>query len=252
MRGVVDLHSPYLPAVDDGVKSEDDGVALVRALHSIGFDHVVATPHMRPGMFDNQAAPLREAYSTMRARLDRETDVPTTELASEHFFDDVVYQRLMSGDGLPYGVGRAVLIEFSPESFPVALANRLFDLRRKRLRPIVAHPERYQPFWRAPKKEAETMRRAGGVLLLDVAALDGKYGSKSQRTAEDLVEEGAYYAACSDAHRADDATSVARGIRRLEQLVGLEESMTLLRDNPRRILAGTTVCPRSVTVVFMG
>lgn len=238
MRGFVDLHSHYLPSVDDGVRSEDDGVALVRALRAIGFDHVVATPHMRPGMFDNQAAPLREAYATMRARLDRETDVPTTELASEHFFDDVVYERLMRGDGLPLGVGRAVLIELSPEAFPVALAHRLFDLRRKRLRPIIAHPERYQPFQRSPKKEAETMRRAGGVLLLDVAALDGKYGSKAQRAAETLVEESAYYAACSDAHRADDAVAVARGIRRLEEMVGEEEAAMLLRDHPRRILAG--------------
>ena len=238
MRGFVDLHSHYLPSVDDGVKSEDDGVALLRALREVGFDHVVATPHMRPGMFDNQAAPLREAYAAMRLRLDRETGVPTTELASEHFFDDVVYERLMRGDGLPYGVGRAVLVEFNPEAFPVALAARLFDLRRKRLRPIVAHPERYQPFWRSPKKEAEAMRRAGGVLLLDVAALDGKYGSKAQRTAEALVEEDAYYAACSDAHRADDAIAVGRGIRKLAEMIGPEDATVLLRDRPRQILEG--------------
>jgi protein-tyrosine phosphatase len=238
MRGFVDLHSHYLPCVDDGVRSEDDGVALLRALRSVGFDHVVATPHMRPGMFDNHAAPLREAYAAMRARLDRETDVPTTELASEHFFDDIVYERLMRGDGLAYGVGRAVLVEFNPESMPVQLSHRLFDLRRKRLRPIIAHPERYQAFWRSPSKEAENLRRAGGVLLLDVAALDGKYGSKSQRTAEQLVDEGAYYAACSDAHRAEDAVAVGRGIELLEQSIGAEEAMVLLRDHPRRILSG--------------
>ena len=44
--------------------------------------------------------------------------------------------------------GGAVLIEFNPNALPLQLHARLFDLRRRRLRPVVAHPERYAPFWR--------------------------------------------------------------------------------------------------------
>ena len=247
MRGLVDLHCHYLPNVDDGVRSEDDGVALLRALASVGFEHVVATPHMRPALWDNGAAMLRDAYASMRARLDREIEsstaegahgLPTTSLAAEHFFDEKIYAALMDGQGLPYGVGRAVLVEFSNEQLPVALAARFYDLRRKRLRPVVAHPERYEPFWRKPAEAAVTMRRAGGVLLLDVGALDGKYGSKAQRTAEALVDDDAYYAACSDAHREDDVGPVSRGIEKLRARVGDEGADLLLRVRPRSILEG--------------
>ncbi len=238
MRGYTDLHCHYIAGVDDGVRSEDDGVALLRALHAVGFDHVVATPHMRPAMFDNHAAPLREAYAQLRLRLDREADLPETSLAAEHFFDDVVFERLLRGQGLPYTAGRSVLIELATEQMPVALPARLFDLRMKRLRPVIAHPERYTVFHRDPTKQADALRKAGAVLLLDVCALVGKYGERALRAAEQLVENDGYYAACSDAHRIEDAEITGRAIDRLHALVGREAGEVLLRDRPKEILQG--------------
>jgi protein-tyrosine phosphatase len=238
MQGFIDLHCHYLPAVDDGVKTAEDGRALLLALRGIGFAHVVATPHMRPALWDNQAPALREAYAAFASSVQGRPEFPTTALSAEHFFDDVTYGRLARGEGLPYEKGRTVLVEFPYESLPVGLAARFFDLRMKRLRPVVAHPERYEPFWKGPEKAAESMRRAGGVLLLDVAALVGKYGSRAQRAAEELVRCAAYYGACSDAHRPGDVDEVAGGIARLRALAGDDELRRLLVTGPGEILAG--------------
>lgn len=237
MRGFVDLHCHYVPRVDDGVRSEADAVALLRGLRAVGFDHVVATPHIRPSMFDNDAAALTQAYAALSDHLAREEGLPSRSLAAEHFFDDVVFGRLMRKQGLAYGEKkRAVLVEFSSELLPVALHSRFFDLRRNLLRPVVAHPERYEPFWRKPGEAQEAMRRAGGVLLLDVAALEGKYGTRARDCAEALLEQKAYYAACSDAHRPEDAEVVGRAIEKLEKFVGQKEANRLLADGPRQIL----------------
>jgi protein-tyrosine phosphatase len=242
MSGFVDLHCHYVPGVDDGVRTLDESLALLRALRTVGFETVVATPHMRPALWDNRAAPLRDAFEPVRARVEEaraagET-LPAVELSAEHYFDDVVYGRLIKGEGLPYRAGRSLLVEFAYEALPLNLPARFFDLRMKRLRPVVAHPERYEPFWKKPSAAAESMRRAGGVLLLDLAALVGKYGRKAMQTAEALVEEGAYYAACSDAHRPEDAAAVGESIPRLRALGGDEEVDRLLRRGPKEILDG--------------
>jgi protein-tyrosine phosphatase len=171
-------------------------------------------------------------------------------LASEHFFDDVVFGRLVRGEALPYGGPRridpvaprlaAVLVEFGAGAFPLGAANRFFDLRRAGLVPVLAHPERYDPVW---KDDAclDPLLDAGAHLLLDVCALTGKYGRAPQRAAEKLLEEDAYEAACSDAHKPADVDIVARAIDRLEALAGPEEARRLLSDGPRAILmaAGT-------------
>jgi protein-tyrosine phosphatase len=258
VRGFVDLHCHWVAAVDDGAKTTDESLAMLRGLHQAGFDHVVATPHMRPGMFDNDRARIEQAFASMRTALATGGVLPAVHLSSEHFFDDVVYGRLLRGEAVPYPrlqgavfeaasvpVGppepgaprRAVLIEFGPTAFPARVQHRLFDLRRAGLTPVLAHPERYEPVWRDDAC-LDAVLDAGAHLLLDVCTLVGKYGRAPQRAAEKLLQEDAYAAACSDAHKPRDVEQVVEAIERLEELVGRDESLRLLAEGPRTILRG--------------
>jgi protein-tyrosine phosphatase len=247
MRGFVDLHCHWIAGIDDGARSQADGLALLEGLHAAGFSFVVATPHMRPGMFDNDRAALVAAYDAMRPALaSHARPLPAVGLSSEHFFDDIVFDRLRKSEALPYpSLGASafaeerapsVLVELPPERFPQRLQQRFFDLRRIGLRPILAHPERYQPVW---KDDAclDPLLDAGAHLLLDVCSLVGKYGRAAQKSAERLLEDGAYEAACSDAHKPSDVEAVVRAIERLEVLAGREEAYRLLSTAPRGILA---------------
>ncbi|MBX3262847.1 MAG: protein tyrosine phosphatase [Labilithrix sp.] len=249
MSGFVDLHCHWIAGIDDGVRTPDEGVDLLRRLRAAGFELVVATPHMRPAMFDNDRRALELAFAAMCPRLVGREDLPEVHLASEHFLDDVVFGRLVKGQGLPYpdlgaaggeaasGARRArgVLVELSPQGFPTHVQRRFFDLGRAGLRPVLAHPERYQPVW---KDDAclDPLLDAGACLLLDVCALVGKYGRASRKAAEKLLDEEAYEAACSDAHRPADADVVVEAIEALEKRVGRAETTRLLRDGPRGIL----------------
>ncbi len=245
MRGFVDLHCHWIAGIDDGVRASNEGIELLRRLKKCGFDMVVATPHMRPGMFDNDKRMLLASFAAMQPDVVAEADLPDVHLASEHFFDDVVFGRLVKGEGLPYpylgptipgqASKRGVLIELNPRGFPSQLAHRFFDLGRSGLIPVLAHPERYEPVW---KNDAclEPLVDAGARLLLDVCALVGKYGRASQKAAEKLLEEGAYEAACSDSHRPADADETAKALAVLEKRAGRAETERLFRDAPREIL----------------
>jgi protein-tyrosine phosphatase len=237
MPGFVDLHCHWLPGVDDGARTLAEAVELLEALHGIGFERVFATPHMRPGLFDNSAASLRVAYDGTQAQLQSMSHLPERDLSSEHFFDELVLQRLASGQGLPYPGGGAVLLEFYENAFPPRVDQLLAELRRGGLVPVVAHPERYRILWQRPEI-LERLLDVGAVALLDVAALVGKYGRGPQRCAELLLERGAYRAACSDAHRPEDVSDVARAIRWIADHYGEDELHALLSEGPRSILRG--------------
>ena len=237
MRGFIDLHCHWIAGIDDGAPSDDEGIAMLGALHQAGFDRVIATPHMRLGMFDNDRAILTDAFERMLTLVHATSGLPEVGLGCEHYFDDVVYKRLLDGEALPYPGGRAALLEFYGVDFPPIIVERLFDLRRRRLLPVIAHPERYRHLWGKPEA-LERLVDAGIAALLDTGALVGKYGREPQRAAEMMLDHGLYHAACSDAHRAADVADVLRGMDRIVELFGDEELDFLFREGPACILAG--------------
>jgi protein-tyrosine phosphatase len=237
LRGMCDLHCHYLPQVDDGVRSSADGRALCLGLAELGFTTVVATPHMRAGMFDNHKPQLLAAYEAFVAEA-AGAGLPETGLAAEHFYDDVFFERLERGEALPYPGGHAALVEFANDRLPLRVEHGFFRMQVRGVRPVLAHPERYSPLWK--NDEPLRMLTERGVLaLLDMMALVGKYGQRPQRAAEAFLEDELYYAACTDSHKPDDLELVANAIERLTALAGVEIATRLLAEHPRRILAGT-------------
>lgn len=237
MSGYIDLHCHCVPGIDDGARDLDESNEILSALGSLGFTRVVATPHMRPGMFDNTKVSLVEAYEAFTQSAAQYGKWPSIELSSEHYFDDVIFRTVMDGGGLPYPGGRAILLEFYSSDFPLTVDHRLADIRRSGLLPVIAHPERYEPLW----KDSEVLERlldVGCVALLDAAALVGRYGKKAQKCARAMLERGLYRAACSDAHRRTDVEATAKSITWITDEYGREEVEELFLAGPEAILAG--------------
>lgn len=238
MKGYVDLHCHYIPAVDDGVRTFEEGVRLVTGLCSIGYDVVVATPHIRTAMFENRKPGLERAFGEFRQLTSDVPGMPALGLGAEHWFDDVFWQLFSDRQAVPYPGGKAALVEFPPDSFPMRVEERFFEMNVRGVRPVLAHPERYSPLWK--KSDAiDPLLEVGVLPLLDIMALTGKYGRRPKKAAERMLEEGVYYAACSDSHRPGDVEVVADAIDRMRRLVGEEETIELLAVNPRHILDGT-------------
>jgi len=235
--GLIDLHCHFLPGIDDGAPTPADGIAMLEGLGQLGFTRVIATPHMRPGMFDNERAGLEAAFARFTPLLEQRR-VPAIELSSEHYFDERIYSRLLSGEALPYPGGRAALLEFYDIDFPPIIEQRLFDLRRRRILPVIAHPERYRPFWDRPESLGRLVEQ-GVATLLDCMALTGKYGRRPQRAAEELLEAELYHAACTDLHRPADLAVVEQSLKLIEKRYGAEEIAFLFHDGPLALLDGS-------------
>lgn len=234
MGNFIDLHCHWLSGLDDGAPSPAVGQRMLDGLAGLGFGRVVATPHMRPGLFDTTRQQIQRAFEEQRPpRSDLRLDV-----SAEHYFDDVVLERLRNGEAVPYPGDRAVLLEFYAMDLPPQLDRVLAQLKRQGITPVIAHPERYQTLWKSPKR-LEQMVDAGAMTLLDAGALVGKYGKTPERVARHLLEEGLYHAACSDAHRTEDLDSLQQAMTWITQEYGTSELEALFVTGPTQILEGT-------------
>ncbi len=219
---------------------------MLRALAALGFAHVVATPHMRPGMFDNRRSHLVERFVAVTPLLEGLVGLPDVSLGSEHFFDEQVLSEVRLGQALPFRAsgdpslerrGGAILVEFHDLTPAGLIERQLFELQTLGYIPVIAHPERYRAVWENPGV-LERLVELGSVALLDTAAVVGKYGEQTRRSAEQLLALGLYDAACSDAHRPADVAEVARGMDWLCEHYGTEELQFLLETAPRALLSG--------------
>jgi protein-tyrosine phosphatase len=236
MPHYVDLHAHYLPALDDGATDPQMSLQMLRAIASLGFSDLYATPHQRAGMFMPERAAIDGAFQATKAQAAAAGLEARLGLGAENFWDDVLADRLQRNAIPSYDGGPAFLFEVPTQLLPPNLENTLFQVRVGGTLPVMAHPERYAPIQRDISLAEKLGRHA--ALMVDLGALDGAHGKAEMKTARRLVLEGLAPAAASDIHRPADQTSVAAGMAWIRKQLGPEGLERMLDENPRRMLAG--------------
>ena len=69
---MIDLHSHILSAVDDGASSIDESLAIARMAVDDGIEVMACTPHFMPGLYDNEAADIKQRVADLNQTLQQE------------------------------------------------------------------------------------------------------------------------------------------------------------------------------------
>ena len=145
MSGMIDFHSHILPGIDDGSKSLEMSIAMLRMEAEQGIKHVVATPHFYP-QYDTPEQFLKrraEAEHALREEMQKHPGLPTLSMGAEVYY----FPGISDSEGisqLTIDEGRYILIEMPTSSWTEAMYRELEGLYVKRgLIPIVAHIDRY-------------------------------------------------------------------------------------------------------------
>src|SRR5476651_586486 len=69
---MVDMHSHVLPGIDDGAKTPEESIALVKRMMSLGIKKIIATPHIMADYYKNTAESINGALEILKAELKKE------------------------------------------------------------------------------------------------------------------------------------------------------------------------------------
>ncbi len=193
-----DMHSHLIPGIDDGVKSVEESLEMIRGLKDLGFKKLITTPHAMADVYTNSSDIIRSGLQDVRkAVADSGLDVEI-EAAAEYLLDDGFRDKLEAGDLLTMGK-RHILVEMSYIMEPVNLNHLLFDIQTAGYRIIMAHAERYS-FWFNNKERYQQMLDRGIHLQLNLLSLSGYYGKEVKRMALWLLEHDMYSVVGTDLH----------------------------------------------------
>ena len=196
-NGFTDWHSHILPAVDDGVQTMDEALAILRRYETLGVKSVWLTPHIMEDM-PNTTARLRERFDELKSQYRGAVEL---HLAAENMMDNLFSERLAAGDLLPLGE-RAdhLLVETSYFNPPINLYETLEAVKARGYYPVLAHPERYVYMGMADYRRLKEM---GVKFQLNLPSVCGRYGRQVRATAERLRKDNLYDFTGTDIHNAE-------------------------------------------------
>lgn len=195
LTGITDWHSHVLPGVDDGIKTLDESLELLRHFEAIGIDTLWLTPHIMED-FPNSTDKLKARFEELSNAWNGNVKL---RLASENMLDPLFEERLKQKDLLPIGKNADhLLVETSYFSPPMGFENIIDSIMSAGYYPLLAHPERYTYM---NEKDYTKLREKGVKMQLNYVSVVGGYGETARKKAIWLLENGYIDVIGSDVHR---------------------------------------------------
>lgn len=193
-----DVHSHFIPGIDDGAKTIEDSVALITSMYHMGYKKVITTPHIMADYFRNTPEIIVFGLEKVRAAL-KQNNIPIQiEVAAEYYVDFDFERKLDEEKLLTFG-DNYLLFEISYLNAPNSLEHIVFKMQSMGYKPVLAHPERYN-YWHPYFSNYEKIIEKGVLLQLNINSLTGYYTQSTKKVAELLIERNMISLLGSDCH----------------------------------------------------
>jgi protein-tyrosine phosphatase len=237
MRAIVDLHNHLLPGIDDGAPDLATALQLAQVAVEDGITHMVCTPHIHPGRYDNTQVTIASALAQFKQALNQQAINLQVSAAAEVRFGMELMAWVKSGE-IPFigeYKGKSVLLlEFPHGEVPFGAEKLIKWLIAKEITPMIAHPERNKGIMAQPSK-LKPFLQLGCLTQVTAQSMTGGFGSACQEIAHKLLVEDQITIIASDAHNTQHRPpKVAEAFSVIETLSSKQHA-DLIADNAKEI-----------------
>lgn len=198
---MVDLHSHVIWGIDDGSKSREMTLNMLKLAIRGGTNKIVSTPHFLPGHYENSMEDIKREIEKVKELIKEENlDIEVFPGQEVYYTDNILenYNNNLIGT---INNSRYMLIEFNMRDFRLEeIIENLYELQLKGITPVIAHPERYIKFLKNPSLINE-FSKEGYFFQLNSGSLTGNFGKEVKKLSEKYIDSKIYSVFGSDAHR---------------------------------------------------
>jgi protein-tyrosine phosphatase len=231
---MIDIHTHVLPGVDDGCRTIEQSLDILRGLADQGITDVICTPHYinetpqtSPRSYNvKQLSELRAAALEIGINL---------YIGNEIYIDRDIQKLLKNHRISSLADSKYLLVELPMTGEFPDYEDILINLKHKGWQVILAHPERYETIQSNPTI-AKELHGQGILLQCNLGSLVGQYGKEAQKTIKQLAKEKIIFCFGTDVHRPRDYSQYGKAIRKLYKFYSGTELNTILVENPSKIV----------------
>lgn len=239
---MIDFHNHILPDIDDGAKSLEISLSMLKCAYSQGITDVVNTVHFQHPKVEGKDI----SFDSVKKAIDElQKELYNINLPIKlHFGAEVLFQpnllEVKKNPLVNYGHGKYILVEFLTHYLPKNHRQVLFDLKISGTTPIIAHPERY----RAVQNNFNIIKEwldSGCIIQVSAGSLLGRMGKVIEQTALKIINNNFCQILGSDAHNDKNRNFMLKeAFDIVEGIIG-QSARKLVYDNPNSVLKGKDI-----------
>jgi len=193
----VDLHSHFIPEIDDGCRSVEESIHLILQMKKLGYKKLVTTPHIMSHRYPNTIDIIKKSLFEIRSILKVKNIDIEINASAEYYFDEHFIKLIKEEKLFPFGQNY-ILFELPYTTRPNDLESGIRNLLEKCYKPVLAHPERYRFLNKV--SEYRTLKKLGVYFQVNINSLTGYYGKEVQKKALMLSQKSMIDFVGSDIH----------------------------------------------------
>lgn len=236
---MIDIHTHILPGMDDGAGDMAESLAMSRVAVEDGIHTIVATPHVLPGVFDNDKNKIQMITAELNQALQQHNIAVKILPGAEYRLQPDLPRKLLRGELLTINNnGRYLLVELPSAFIPEYTDQILYEIQLQGVTPIIAHPERNGGFAARPAILQEMVSR-GILAQITSSTITGSFGKQVKKTAWSFIKKGLVHLVASDAHSSTGrAPLLSDAYKEIQKHLGSKFARQLIQQNPELIIEG--------------
>jgi len=196
---MIDMHSHILFGVDDGAKTINDSLNIIKEEISKGVSHIILTPHYKKRHVGSDLEKVVENYKLLRMIVKEEKLNVELYLGNEVYLDFNYYETIWKNSFYTLADSDYILIEFSTVDIPKNIPEICYEANLKGYIPILAHVERYDILY-DNKQLIKDIVNEGAHFQVNASTIINKESKESYKFVNYLLKSELVSFVASDVH----------------------------------------------------
>ena len=185
---MTDIHSHIIFDVDDGAKTIDESVELIKMLKSVGFDSIIATPHyIEDTEYCSYNSEKLEKLAILKEELAKRKIKVNLYLGNEIFINDHIIDCIHEGKAYSLDNGKYLLFELPFHNRILGLEDMVYEMKVAGYTPILAHPERYS-YFQDNYELVDRLKEEGLLFQCNYGSILGYFGKESEKLLKYMIK----------------------------------------------------------------
>ena len=236
---MIDIHTHILPGIDDGAKTIEESLNILKKAHDSNITDIVLTPHfIVNSKYNTNNKDKYKLLNILKEEL-KSNNININLYLGNEVYIDMGISNLLNTDISTINGSRYILIELPMNRKSTIIDDVLYELSKKDIIPIIAHPERYTSYYKDYEFFQDLIDK-GCLLQGNIGSLYNKYGLKAKRMIKGLLKKRMISFMASDIHH-DSSDLYSKNINKdLYKLLKDKDYIDNILENNARVIINSS------------